>query len=32
MEEEMEQTLTFSQGVEDEHSKEWLKIFSREAE
>jgi hypothetical protein len=33
MEEEVEQTLTFSQGDEgDEHSEEWLKIFSQEAE
>jgi hypothetical protein len=32
MEEEVEQTLMFSQEVEDEHSKEWLKIFSQEAE
>jgi hypothetical protein len=32
MEEEMEQTLTFSQGAEDEHSIEWLKIFSQEVE
>jgi hypothetical protein len=30
MEEEMEQTLMFSQEVEDEHSTEWLKIFSQE--
>jgi hypothetical protein len=32
MEEEMEQTLMFSQGEEEEHSTEWLKIFSQEAE
>jgi hypothetical protein len=31
MEEEMEQTLTFSQEAEDEHSIKWLKIFSQEA-
>jgi hypothetical protein len=31
MEEEMEQTLTFSRKEEDEHSTEWLKIFSQEA-
>ena len=29
-EEEIEQTLTFSQGAEDEHSAKMLKIFSRE--
>jgi hypothetical protein len=27
----MEQTLTFSEGAEDEHSIEWLKSFSQEA-
>jgi hypothetical protein len=32
MEEEVEQTLMFSQGEKEEHSKEWLKIFSQEAE
>jgi hypothetical protein len=33
MKEEVEKTLTFSQGDEgDEHSEEWLKIFSQEAE
>jgi hypothetical protein len=32
MEEEMEQTLTFPQGSEDEHSAEMLKISSQEAE
>jgi hypothetical protein len=32
MEEEVEQTLMFSQEEEDEHSTEWLKIFSQEAE
>jgi hypothetical protein len=31
MEEEMKQTLTFSKEAEDEHSTEWLKIFSQEA-
>jgi hypothetical protein len=31
MKEEMEQTLTFVRKVEDEHSTEWLKIFSQEA-
>jgi hypothetical protein len=32
MEEEVEQTLMFSQGEKDERSTEWLKIFSQEAE
>jgi hypothetical protein len=32
MEGEVEKTLMFSQGEEDEHSKEWLKIFSQETE
>jgi hypothetical protein len=31
-EEEVEQTLMFSQGEGDENSEEWLKIFSQEAE
>jgi hypothetical protein len=30
MEEEMEQTLTFSQEEEDEHSTKWLKNFRQE--
>jgi hypothetical protein len=32
MEEEMEQTLMFTQGEKEEHSKEWLKNFSQEDE
>jgi hypothetical protein len=33
MKEEVEETLMFAQGDEgDEHSKEWLEVFSQEAE
>jgi hypothetical protein len=33
MKEEVEQTLTFSQGDKgDDHSKEWLKVFNKEDE
>jgi hypothetical protein len=32
MEEEVEQTLMFSQGEKDENSIEWIKMFSQEAE